>query len=64
MSSTITMSRNQILKLGEYIAQFKDVQTATITSDNSSGIGDSIVVHMDFTTPTSVTVDLTEYENW
>lgn len=64
MQTEITLSRSQILKLSEYITHFKEVQTATIISSNTSGIGESIVVNMDFSTPETIRVDLTEYERW
>ena len=64
MKTEITMSRNQVMKLYEYIAHFKEVREVTIISNNDSGIGESIVIRMDMLNASSVTADITDYDNW
>jgi hypothetical protein len=64
MKTEITMSRSQVMKLHEFVSHFKEVQEVTIVSSNESGIGESIVIHLEFATPEKVTADLTEYDKW
>jgi hypothetical protein len=58
------MSRNQVIKLHEIVTQFKQADEITLVSSRSSGIGQSIFVQLELTSPEHVTVDLTEYELW
>jgi prefoldin subunit 5 len=64
MQTEITMSRNQVIKLHEIVTQFKQADEITLVSSRSSGIGQSIFVQLELTSPEHVTVDLTEYELW
>ena len=64
MKTEITMSRSQVMKLHEFVSHFKEVQEVTIVSSNESGVGESIVIRMEFATPEKVTADLTEYDKW
>lgn len=58
------MSRNQVIKLHEIVTQFKQADEITLVSSRSSGIGQSVFVQLELTSPEHVTVDLTEYELW
>ena len=58
------MSRNQVIKLHEIVTQFKQADEITLVSSRSSGIGQSIFVQLELTSPEHVMVDLTEYELW
>ena len=58
------MSRNQVIKLHEIVTQFKQADEITLVSSRSSGIGQSIFVQLELTSPEPVMVDLTEYELW
>jgi hypothetical protein len=64
MQTEITMSRNQVIKLHEIVTQFKQADEITLVSSRSSGIGQSIFVQLQLTSPEHVMVDLTEYELW
>lgn len=64
MQTEITMSRNQVIKLHEIVTQFKQADEITLVSSRSSGIGQSIFVQLELTSPEHVMVDLTEYELW
>jgi prefoldin subunit 5 len=64
MQTEITMSRNQVIKLHEIVTQFKQADELTLVSSRSSGIGQSIFVQLELTSPEHVMVDLTEYELW
>lgn len=64
MQTEITMSRNQVIKLHEIVTQFKQADEITLVSSRSSGIGQSIFVQLELTSPEPVMVDLTEYELW
>lgn len=64
MQTEITMSRNQVIKLHEIVTQFKQADEITLVSSRSSGIGHSIFVQLELTSPEPVMVDLTEYELW
>ncbi len=64
MKTEIKMSRSQVMKLYEFVSHFKEVQEVTVVSSHESGVGQSIVIHMEFATPEKVTVDLTEYDKW
>lgn len=64
MQTEITMSRNQVIKLHEIVTQFKQADEITLVSSRSSGIGQSVFVQLELTSPEHVTVDLTEYELW
>ena len=52
------------MKLYEYMSHFKEVEEVVVTSDNTSGIGESIVIRMDLVDTKSVTADISDYENW
>jgi hypothetical protein len=64
MKTEIILSRSQVMKLYEYMSHFKEVEEVVVTSDNTSGIGESIVIRMDLVDTKSVTADISDYENW
>jgi hypothetical protein len=64
MKTEIILSRHQVMKLHEYMAHFKEVEEVVVTSNNTSGIGKSIIIHMDLFNMKSVTADISDYENW
>ena len=68
MKTEITMSRSQVMKLHEFVSHFKEVEEVKIISSHESGIGESIVIHMEFSAPETITADLTkdltEYDKW
>ena len=64
MNTQLQLSRSQVLKLSEFLQSFKSVDLVTLTADTSSGIGQSIVIHLELDNLEQVTADLTEYDRW
>jgi hypothetical protein len=59
----LVLSRQQILKINEYLVNFNAVEKITLVDHDSSKVGKSVVIHMELNSPDTITVDLTDYSD-
>lgn len=63
-SNSVTLNREQINKLNEIVAHFKEINHFKIDTDLSSGIGVGITVTFDLFEKNDATIDITDVKEW
>jgi hypothetical protein len=59
----LILSRQQILKINEYLVNFNAVEKITLVNHDSSKVSKSVVIRMELNSPDTITVDLTDYSD-
>lgn len=60
----IVLTRKQIQRLAEIAIRFDNVESFTIDSESTSGVGPNIAVKFDLFEHLDTVVDITDVENW
>lgn len=64
MSTSITLNREQILKLYDITNHFKEINHFEIETDHSSGIGVGLKVSFDLFEKNDTKIDITDVKEW
>jgi hypothetical protein len=59
----LILSRQQILKINEYLVNFNAVEKITLVGHDPSKVGTSVVIRMELNSHDNITVDLTDYSD-
>lgn len=64
MKQKITLTRTDITKILNILDENTGIDKATIVSDHSSGIGQTIEVEVHIENSKKIVYDITEYDKW
>ena len=60
----IILTRKQIQRLAEIAIRFDNVESFTIDSESTSGIGPNVIVKFDMFEHLDTEINVTDVENW
>jgi len=63
-AKSITLNREQIIKLYEIVSHFKEINKFTVETDHSSGIGIGVVVRFELFQKNDTQIDITDVKEW